>query len=196
MHKFIKKFGTFILTIFTLAAFVALPTNAQSYNVTYIPDTQKADENGNTFTPGLTVRGNDEVFDLVKTSGAVRTYTTTLSVSPVYGLSECILTYNNSAHSTESVRFYEYLGIMDVNSTYFLNREKLYVYDNNGKFVLNNETQIIENDEGTECFSVSAAVMLSNSKFTITTQKYCRFPSALGSFSWSKTVTPNEIIGS
>ena len=197
MHKLFKKFGSLALVICTVVTLAALPVSAQEYRVTFIPDTQKVDANGNTFTPGLSVKGEDAIFEYVKTSGAIRTFNSTLSLYEVYALSRCNVGYDDEVHSSDQIGFLEYVGIMNVHSTYFLNRN-VYIYDKKDKvYKYYDEAQRIENPDQKELYSAGARVMLSHSMFVQPDNYNYRFPStALGTFDWSKIVSLNEILAS
>ena len=196
MYKLFKKFGSLALVICTVVALAALPASAQEYWVTYIPDSQLADTNGNTFTPGLSIKGEDEEFEYVKTSGTIRTFTHTLSLQNVYALSKFVVNYDNAAHSSDTKVFYEKVGIMDTNETYFLNRKQIRLF--NGTTFANPQdiTVEIENTDSQDLFAASAHIMLSNNTFTVTNNGLCRFPSRLGTFEWTKIVTLAEILAS
>ena len=191
MYKLFKKFGSLALVICTVVALAALPVSAEEYWVTYIPDPELADAYGNTFTPGLSIKGEDSVFEHAKMSGVVWTHSRELCTDPVYSLAKCTLGYNDAAHNTKTVVCCEYLGIVEDNTRYILYRHP--------DMVVQGEEEInIKNDEENpkEWLSLSGHAMISKYVFTVTNSNLYRFPSRLGSFEWSKMITLDDIVES
>ena len=196
MHKLFKKFGSLALVICTVVALAALPVSAQEYWVTYIPETQLADAYGNTFTPGLSIKGEDAIFEYVKTSGTIRTYSQRFNSQDLYALSKFVVSYDNAAHTSESKIFYERVGIVEANKTYFLNRKGIYLFNGRTFNTPKDMTVKIENTDSQALFAVNAHIMLSHNTYTVTNNGLCRFPSRFDTFEWSRNVTLTEILAS
>ena len=195
MHKLFKKFGSLALVACTVVALAALPVSAEEYWVTYIPDPPRTYE-GTTFTPGLSIKGEDDIFEYVRTSGTIRTGDSRLSDETVYALSKCAVNYDNAEYSSDSKVFFEVIEYLDADSIFFLNRNAIYKYKNNVWTTEGNTAPVkIENTDDNKWLSASAHIMLSHGIFTKTGNIY-RFPTALGTFNWTKSVTLNEILAS
>lgn len=195
MYKLFKKFGSLALVICTVVALAALPVSAENYQKTFMPDTPKTDANGNTFNPGISIKGEDAVYEYVKMSGVIRTYTHDLSSQVVYALASCVVNHNDAAHSSSEM-FYccEYLGIVEADTVFILNSNGAEYKQGYSKIHITNTTTTTTQPPH-EWSSVSGRAMLSTQMFT-KTSSITRFPSRLSTFDWSRIVSIDEILES
>ena len=119
-----------------------------------------------------------------------------MSSQVVYALSKFTVNYDDAEYSDDSKVFYQVVNELEAHSIFYLNRDSVYTYVNE-QWIPNNIVSPIkiENPEENRWLSASAHIMLSHNRFTVTGNIY-RFPSALGTFNWTKIVSLNEILGS
>ena len=200
MHKLFKKFGSLALVVCTVVALAALPVSAWGdvhASIGYDPSIEDAYDNK--FTPGFVVDGDGLILNYAETHGTVQTFTHTLSLQKVYGLSVCTANYNDAAHSSERVAVLNELGLMTYPKTIILNHlnytPKIYNRATR-EYEPANEVVQVENIDNNEWFSVNARIMLSNSKFVQPDTYVGRFPTALAPFDWTESITLAELTAS
>ena len=134
-----------------------------------------------------------------------------MSLQNVYALSRLYASYDDAQHSSDDVAFQEFIGVLEIPTVYLINRviqhaagaecnhsfkhaTRIRIYDKQDNSLQWREySAVIVNDEQKPLWTANIRTMLSNDPFTISSNDLLRYPTALGSFDWSKIATLDEL---